>query len=247
MPPTRFCSTDGNHEPTPRPQGCWWCKRAPHMDPPPLPRGHRGAWLRSKASCWSSRRVLGPLLLGTMARPGPAVAGLNSQDPREAPVGRKCLHRAAAPSLPPTAARGPRGAVLLPALPKRHRLVPAAGSPAPRRVRGGQAPARQPSSPLPRPAAKRRVAASGEEAGGGGGVAHAAPLHPSTCTSLPRHSTRQHEAALALLFLGPTATAPAWPSVPGAAERWGSHPSPLPSSPLCPGLGRGQGPGHGSC
>lgn len=109
-------------------------------------------------------------------------------DPHEAPVGKKCPHWAPPPHLP----LQPPGALLLPALLKWHRLVPAAGSPAPGRARGAQAPARQPSSPPLRPAAKRRAAASSGEAGGG---AHAAPLHPGTCASLPRRGTAQHPPA----------------------------------------------------
>jgi len=74
---------------------------------------------------------------------------------------------------------------------------------------------------------------------GSWGGAHAAPLHPDTCAGVPRHGTHRHEASLALLFLGPTTAAVAWPSAPGVAG--------VPSPPqLTPAPGAGQGSGAGA-
>lgn len=216
MPPTQLRSSDGNHEPTPWPRGCWWCQCAPHMgthtpQPPPPPRGHHSAWLYCKASCRSSRRVLG--------------SGGGALSPW---------------ALRPSWA--PSGAALLPALPKRHRLVPAAGSPGPGRARGARAPARQPSSPpLPSGGWLPPAGRLGEVGGG----PRCAP------SSLPRRHVRQpaparHQAALALLFLGPMAAALAWPRWRGQhGDGGGPVPVPSPGCRCARGWAgvRGQGTG----
>lgn len=125
-------------------------------------------------------------------------------DPRTALWASPCLALlkasccAAAPSLLPPCKVLP-GAMLLPALPQRHCLVPADGSPDPGRAQVAQAPTGQPSSPpLPSSGWQR--------------VAHATPLpphHTGTCTSLPLPGTQGHKAALALLLLSPKAAVPA--------------------------------------
>lgn len=252
MPPMQLHNNDDNHKPTLWPQGCWQCKCAP-QGPPCCPMGTvtsgSGAKHPAGAATGCLAAVGDPGPMGTMAWRGTAVAGVSSQDPHEAPKGRKRLDWAASlPSLPPGhwAPREPRSFQLC----QRGTVWCWQPVPQPPGEHGGPRPL--PGS-LPRPRCTplpssgwlllaRRL----------GGAAHAAPLHPCHTRMCPGMAPTDNQATLALLLLSPMAAALAWPQSRqhwGLQGTWGPVPVPSPAHVCAPSWAgvRGQGPGRGCC
>lgn len=231
------------------------------MCPPPWttppPRGYPSAWLWCKTSWGSSHWALGssggPSPSGHLGLAG-HLCGRSEQlgPPRSPPTGRKRLSHTATPSLPPATVRDPPRSRAPASSAKAAPFGAASRFPGPRSVWGGPGPHRaafltlgQPSSPsLP---SGGWLPPAGRLRGGGG--------PRCTSSSLPRRHVHQRAPA----WHPPARSRPRpllhWPygcrpglavvpAVPGAAGQWGgARPCPLPGSPLCPGLGRGQGLG----
>lgn len=231
--------------------------RPPRHGPPRHPVGNTvpgsGAKPPGGAAAGRLAAVGGPSPSGHLGLAGHLCGRSEQLGPPRNPRGKKAPLPRSRP-LPPAAVRGPPQKPYSCQLCQSGTVWCRQPISRPPECAGGGGEPRPPPGSLPHP---RCQAAGGclRRGGCGGGVAHAAPLHPcraGMCTSVPQHGTRRHEAALALFFIGLMAAALAWP---WCRQCWGQqggggggpHPCPLSGSPLCPGLGRGQGLGRGRC